>query len=135
SYEKSLKLTTRSQQVGASSSLDLAQSRTSVESARASLATFQRQAAQDLNNLTLLVGTEVADSAPSRPLSSEWLAEVPAGLPSDLLQRRPDILEAEYQLQSANASIGAARAAFCPSITLTANAGTSSTELSGLFKG
>ncbi|WP_346394229.1 AdeC/AdeK/OprM family multidrug efflux complex outer membrane factor [Pseudomonas syringae] len=134
SYEKSLKLTTRSQQVGASSSLDLAQSRTSVESARASLATFQRQVAQDLNNLTLLVGTAVADTAPSRPLSSEWLAEVPAGLPSDLLQRRPDILEAEYQLQSANASIGAARAAFFPSITLTANAGTSSTELSGLFK-
>lgn len=135
SYEKSLKLTTRSQQLGASSSLDLAQSRTSVESARASLATFQRQVAQDLNNLTSLVGTTVSDSAPDRPLSSDWLAEVPAGLPSDLLQRRPDILEAEYQLQSANASIGAARAAFFPSITLTANAGTSSTELSGLFKG
>jgi multidrug efflux system outer membrane protein len=135
SYEKSLSLTARSQQVGSSSSLDLAQSRTSVESARASLATFQRQVAQDLNNLTLLVGTAVADSPPNRPLASEWLAEVPAGLPSDLLQRRPDILEAEYQLQSANASIGAARAAFFPSITLTANAGTSSTELSGLFKG
>ncbi|MGA8138068.1 MAG: AdeC/AdeK/OprM family multidrug efflux complex outer membrane factor [Pseudomonas gingeri] len=135
SYEKSLRLTERSQQVGTTSSLALAQSRTSVESARTSLATFQRQVAQDLNSLTLLVGTAVADTPSSRPLASDWLAEVPAGLPSDLLQRRPDILQAEYQLQSANASIGAARAAFFPSITLTANAGTSSNELSGLFKG
>lgn len=135
SYEKSLRLTERSQQVGTASSLALAQSRTSVESARTSLATFQRQVAQDLNSLTLLVGTTVADTPSSRPLASDWLAEVPAGLPSDLLQRRPDILQAEYQLQSANASIGAARAAFFPSITLTANAGTSSNELSGLFKG
>jgi len=135
SYEQSLRLTERSQQVGTTSALALAQAQTSVESARTSLATFQRQVAQDLNNLTLLVGTSVADSPSNRPLASEWLAEVPAGLPSDLLQRRPDILQAEYQLQSANASIGAARAAFFPSITLTANAGTSSNELSGLFKG
>ncbi|WP_419736059.1 AdeC/AdeK/OprM family multidrug efflux complex outer membrane factor [Pseudomonas sp. COR18] len=135
SYEQSLRLTEHSNQVGTASALALSQSRTSVESARASLATFQRQVAQDLNNLTLLVGAPVADSPSSQPLAADWIAELPAGLPSDLLQRRPDILQAEYQLQSANASIGAARAAFFPSITLTANAGTSSNELSGLFKG
>ncbi len=112
SYEQSLRLTERSNQVGTASALNLSQSRTSLESARASLAKFQRQVAQDLNNLTLLVGTSVADDLPGRPLSSDLLSEVPAGLPSDLLQRRPDILEAEYLLQSANANIGAARAAF-----------------------
>ncbi|UZD98917.1 AdeC/AdeK/OprM family multidrug efflux complex outer membrane factor [Pseudomonas mediterranea] len=135
SYEESLRLTERSNQVGTASALALSQSRTSVEDARARLAQFQRQVAQDFNNLTLLVGTSVADDLPARPLASELLTEVPAGLPSDLLQRRPDVLEAEYLLQAANANIGAARAAFFPSISLTANAGTSSNELSGLFKG
>lgn len=128
-------MTERTNQVGTASALALSQSRTSVESARASLAKFQRQVAQDLNSLALLVGTSVSDDLPSLPLASELLAEVPAGLPSDLLQRRPDILQAEYLLQSANANIGAARAAFFPSISLTANAGSSSNELSGLFKG
>ncbi|MGN7743757.1 AdeC/AdeK/OprM family multidrug efflux complex outer membrane factor [Pseudomonas sp. 22526] len=133
--EESLRLTTRSADAGKVSALDVSQARTSVESARANLARYQRQVAQDLNNLTLLVGTQVADSLPARPLASDLIAQVPAGLPSDLLQRRPDILQAEYQLKAANANIGAARAAFFPSVSLTANAGTSSLELAGLFKG
>ena len=61
------------------------------------------------------------------------LSDIPAGLPSDLIARRPDILEAEHQLKAANANIGAARAAFFPTITLTGSGGTASTTLEGLF--
>ncbi|WP_325985785.1 efflux transporter outer membrane subunit [Pseudomonas protegens] len=133
--EQSLRLTARNGSAGKISALDVAQARTSVDSARASLARYQRQVAQDLNNLTLLVGAPLPDALPRRGLAEGMLAQVPAGLPSDLLQRRPDILQAEYQLQAANANIGAARAAFFPSVSLTANAGSASKELSGLFKG
>lgn len=135
-YEESLRLTSRSSEVGVSSALDLAQARTSVESARASLARYQRQVAQDENALVLLLGTGLpANLAPNQPLDGDMLTEVPAGLPSDLLTRRPDILQAEYTLKASNANIGAARAAFFPSITLTAGAGSSSAELGNLFKG
>ncbi|WP_248750462.1 AdeC/AdeK/OprM family multidrug efflux complex outer membrane factor [Pseudomonas sp. MWU15-20650] len=135
SYEESLRLTTRSLDEGVASSLDAAQAQTSVESARANLARYERQVAQDRNSLTLLVGTTLPESLPARPLASDLIAQVPAGLPSDLLQRRPDILQAEYKLKAANANIGAARAAFFPSVSLTANAGASSAQLSSLFKG
>ncbi|TWD49637.1 efflux RND transporter outer membrane subunit EmhC [Pseudomonas sp. SJZ131] len=135
-FEESFKLTSRSNEVGVASALDLAQARTSVENARAQLAKYTRQVAQDENSLVLLLGTGLPANLPgSKPLSDDLLSEVPAGLPSDLLQRRPDILQAEYNLKAANANIGAARAAFFPSISLTANAGTLSPDLSGLFKG
>ena len=133
--DHSLRLTSRSKTAGKASALDVVQARTSVESTRASVARYERQVAQDLNNLALLVGGPVDEQLPARPLAADWVARVPAGLPSDLLQRRPDILQAEYQLRAANANIGAARAAFFPSVSLTANAGSASTELSGLFKG
>jgi multidrug efflux system outer membrane protein len=84
---------------------------------------YTRQVAQDENSLTLLLGTGIpANLQAAKPLSDDLLSDVPAGLPSDLLQRRPDILQAEYNLKAANANIGAARAAFFPSISLTANA-------------
>ena len=135
-FEESYKLTSRSNEVGVASALDLAQSRTSVENARAQLAKYTRQVAQDENSLVLLLGTGLpANLQPTRPLADDLLSDVPPGLPSDLLQRRPDILQAERNLKAANANIGAARAAFFPSISLTANAGSLSPDLSGLFKG
>ena len=135
-YEESYQLTLRSSEIGVASALDLSQSRTSVEAARVKLAQYQRLVAQDRNGLTLLLGSGLpADLPASQPLDAELLSQVPAGLPSDLLQRRPDILEAEHLLKAANANIGAARAAFFPRISLTANAGSLSPDLSGLFGG
>ncbi|PRA63953.1 MULTISPECIES: AdeC/AdeK/OprM family multidrug efflux complex outer membrane factor [Pseudomonas] len=135
-YEESYALTLRSNEVGVASALDLSQARTSVEGARVKLAQYQRLVAQDLNSLTVLVGTGLpADLPAARSLDSDVLAEVPAGMPSEVLQRRPDIQEAEHLLKAANANIGAARAAFFPSISLTANAGTLSPDMDGLFKG
>ncbi|MBX9912304.1 MAG: efflux transporter outer membrane subunit [Pseudomonadaceae bacterium] len=133
-FEQSHQLTVRSNQVGIASALELSQSRTSVESARVRQAQYQRLVAQDRNALTTLLGTGLpANLAVSQPLASQLLSEMPAGLPSDLLHRRPDILAAEHALLAANANIGAARAAFFPSISLTANAGSLSPDLAGLF--
>ncbi|WP_049827914.1 efflux transporter outer membrane subunit [Pseudomonas sp. URIL14HWK12:I6] len=131
--EQSLRLTTRNRDAGKSSALEQAQAQTSVDSSRANLARYKRQVAQDLNSLTLLVGAQIPEQLPAQPLASDLVQQLPAGLPSDLLQRRPDILQAEYKLKAANANIGAARAAFFPSVSLTASAGTSSRDLSGLF--
>jgi multidrug efflux system outer membrane protein len=103
--------------------------------ARASLAALQRQRSQDLNALVLLLGQPLpADLPTAPPLETLALAEVPAGLPSEVLLQRPDIRQAEQQLIAANANIGAARAAFFPRISLTGSLGTASTQLSGLFE-
>lgn len=121
-------------EVGASSALDLRLSETLVQSARVSLATLTRQRAQTENALTLLVGKPLADFRPAQALSAQHIVtDIPAGLPSDLLTRRPDIRAAEQKLIAANANIGAARAAFFPRIALTAGVGTASNALSGLF--
>lgn len=121
--------------VGASSALDLRLSETLLQTARVVSITLQRQRAQAENVLTLLAGTPLAN-LPAAPLLSDEniVTAIPAGLPSDLLLRRPDIRGAEQRLQSANANIGAARAAFFPRISLTAVLGTSSNALAGLFE-
>ncbi|MEO6896791.1 MAG: efflux transporter outer membrane subunit [Caldimonas sp.] len=121
---------------GATSELDYRQAESLLEGARVSLAQSLRQKALDENALRLLVGQPPPEDLPApRPLDRSQLAgDVPAGLPSDLLIRRPDVRASERQLLAANANIGAARAAFFPRISLTANLGTASTELSGLFK-
>ncbi|QXH33348.1 efflux transporter outer membrane subunit [Pseudomonas muyukensis] len=131
--EQSLRLTQRQRRTGTLSALDQIQATTRVDSTRAAVARYTRLAAQDLNQLERLVGVAVRDDLPAMALADEQIARLPAGLPADLLQRRPDIRQAEYQLQAANANIGAARAAFFPSISLTANAGSSSRQLADLF--
>lgn len=114
--------------------LSLRQAESAVDAARASLAQYQRQLAQDSHALTLVVGERVPDLPPAKDIDSEGLlAPVPAGLPSDLLAHRPDVLSAEHTLRAANANIGAARAAFFPSIQLTASGGTASNRLKDLF--
>jgi outer membrane protein, multidrug efflux system len=136
SQQATYELTQRSHALGGSSGLALAQAQTTVESARGEVAVYASQILQDQNALRLLVGAELpAELLPGDDLQSvALLVQVPAQLPSSLLQRRPDVLAAEHSLKSANIDIGAARAAFFPSISLTANAGSASSALSGLFK-
>ncbi|MDA8521557.1 efflux transporter outer membrane subunit [Acidovorax sp. NCPPB 4044] len=174
--EQSLSLAQRSYEQGATSGLTLTQTQTTVDSARADIATTTAQLAKDRNALHLLAGGPVADAllppvalealapppspAPAQspapggtpspsgadragsPDPARWqrtparvapLLAVPASLPSSTLLRRPDVQAAERSLQGSFASIGAARAAFFPSITLTTSVGTASNELSGLF--
>jgi len=136
SQEHSYELSRKSHDAGTTSGLDLAQAQTTVEQARADVARYEGNVAQDIDSLTLLVGA---------PLDPAWLPEsfdaktmglqaLPAGLPSDVLLRRPDVLEAEHAVRSANGNIGAARAAFFPTVSLTTNIGAASEQLSHLFQ-
>ena len=136
SQQATYELTQRSHALGGSAALAVAQAQTTVESARGDVAEYQSQILQDRNALRLLVGSDIPDALlpGSRLQSAAALVQVPAELPSSLLQRRPDVLAAEHNLKSANIDIGAARAAFFPSISLTANAGSASSALSSLFK-
>jgi multidrug efflux system outer membrane protein len=125
----------RRYEVGASSELDLRQSQTRVDAARVDIARYTGQVALDENALNLLIGSPVpAELLPGELGAVTTMQDITPGLSSEVLQRRPDILQAENQLKAANANIGAARAAFFPRITLTTNIGTISAELSGLFK-
>ncbi|MDB5987216.1 MAG: multidrug transporter [Nevskia sp.] len=135
SQQGSYDLTKMSYDGGIATALDLRQAETSVDTARANLAQYTRQVAQDQNALVLLLGTPLpADLPPGAGLDEQQLlADLAPGLPSDLLMRRPDVLAAEHNLIAANANIGAARAAFFPSVTLTGSYGTASSQLSGLF--
>ena len=134
--DESFKLTQLKFDNGAASELDFRQAEQLLEGARATLAQTQRQRAQDENALVLLLGQALPADLPAglALASQQVVADLPAGVPSELLTRRPDVRAAEQQLLAANANIGAARAAFFPRISLTANAGTASAELSGLFK-
>jgi multidrug efflux system outer membrane protein len=136
SQVQSLDLTKRSLDAGTTTALALRQAATTVDTARANLAEYSRQAAQDRNALMVLIGAPLPEDMQfDADLAAQSMAvNLPVGVPSEVLGRRPDILAAEYQLIAANANIGAARAAFFPSITLTGNYGTASAALSGLFK-
>lgn len=135
SYEQSYQLIEQRYQAGISSSLDVSQSRSNLESVRSSLAQYRRQVTLDKNALRLLMGTNIpaglSSGLPEQDLT--LLSPLGADIPSTLLTRRPDILAAEHSLKAANANIGAARAAFFPTISLTANAGSMSSSLNKLF--
>lgn len=121
---------------GIATDLELNQARGLLDAASANLALYARLKSRAQNALVLLVGRPLpADLPEPAPFSRESvLVNIPAGLPSNLLTRRPDIRQAERNLLSANANIGAARAAFFPNISLTGLLGTNSASLSGLFK-
>ena len=137
SRRRSFELTERSYELGIASALDLERARTSVETARNDVAAYTRFVAEDRNAMQLLVGAPVLEAllpaASVDPVSN--LTDLPSGVLSSVLLERPDILAAERRLIGAYASIGAARAAFFPSISLTAVGGTASSSLSGLFSG
>ncbi|WP_091737056.1 efflux transporter outer membrane subunit [Phenylobacterium immobile] len=133
--DESLRLTRRRFDAGVASDLDLSQAETLAEQARSDLATATALVGQDQNALRLVVGAQPpAALLPAAGVSSTTvLADLPAGMPSDVLTRRPDVLAAEHTLRARNADIGAARAAFFPRIALTGNYGTASSAISGLF--
>jgi multidrug efflux system outer membrane protein len=129
-----LRLTERRHELGVSSDLDVQRARTTVESARADAARFAGQVQADQQALQLLLGTPLPpELVPGAEATALAFAPLPAGLSSEVLLQRPDVMQAERDLMAANATIGAARAAFFPRISLTASVGTASSSLSGLF--
>ncbi|EGD58002.1 putative outer membrane multidrug efflux lipoprotein, OMF family [Novosphingobium nitrogenifigens DSM 19370] len=134
---RSLELTQELFRSGLTSAGDVQSAITVVEQARSDIANQTTLVAQDRNALELLVGAPVADDLLPASLSEldGTIGHVPAGVSSDILLQRPDVLQAEHQLQGANASIGEARAAFFPTIKLTSAVGLASSALSSLFTG
>lgn len=134
--QESYKLIRSRFEAGVSNALALNQARSSVDAARVDIARYTTLVAQDENALTLVVSSPLPADLLPESLSESLAAmkDVAPGLPSDVLLRRPDILQAEGQLKGANANIGAARAAFFPRITLVSSVGLGSDDLAGLFK-
>ncbi|HEX4051784.1 MAG TPA: efflux transporter outer membrane subunit [Steroidobacteraceae bacterium] len=135
SQQDSYNITVKEHDRGQVSGLDVAQAETTVESARSDVARYEGNIAQDTDALTLLVGAPVDTAQVPQALNDKTfgIEALPAELPSEVLLRRPDVLEAEHSLLAANADIGAARAAFFPAISLTGNAGGVSDDFAKLF--
>ncbi|GAA4490134.1 efflux transporter outer membrane subunit [Gluconacetobacter tumulicola] len=140
SRQRTYDLVRQANQTGTVTALDMAQAESALHDAETSLQIYTRQRAQALDQLTLLVGTPL-DDATMRALhgitsldSVTGFPDVPAGLPSDMIARRPDILSAEDVLRAANDDIGAARAEFFPKIQITAANGTASNNITRLFQ-
>lgn len=136
--KQSLDLTQKLEQGGADSMADVRQAEELYYTAQAQIPDFERQIEQQENNLHLLLGEDpgpivrnVAES-PSIIANAPHPSDVPVGLPSDLLERRPDVRRAEELLIQANANIGVARAQYFPQLSLSGTAGTSSSQLKGL---
>lgn len=132
--EESVRIIRLRYEVGSGSKLDLTQAQTLLGQAQTALYALEQERGTNRNALALLVG-EPVDIRPTNRSFTQIASylEIPAGLPSDLLIYRPDIIAAEHQLRAANANIGAARAAFFPNIRLTAGVGVASTALDDLF--
>ena len=137
SAERSVRLTRARLEGGIAPRTDLRQAEQVLAQAQADLAVQRTALAQDVNLLQLLVGASIDTRLLSSSIDEAFttIAELPAGVDSYVLLRRPDVVEAEYQLRAANASIGAARAALFPRISLTGLLGLASTSLAGLFSG
>ena len=137
SSRASLDITQKRFDRGIASQLDVSQAETLVAQTEADVAATITTVAQDRNALDLVVGSPTPDALLPSDLdgSIPVLTDLSPGLPSDVLLRRPDVLEAEHQLKAQNAQIGAARAAFFPRIALTTSGGATSSALSTLFKG
>jgi outer membrane protein, multidrug efflux system len=136
SRQDSLQLTKMLEEHGINTLLDVRQSEQLVYTAAAEVPDLERQIAQQENALSILLGNNPGDIPRGLKLTEEpHSPEVPVGIPSALLERRPDIREAEANLVAANAQIGVARAAYFPQIALTANAGYESSALVNLFSG
>ena len=137
SRERTFKLTQLKHKAGVISAVDLSQQQALIESAKADYENAVKNREQARNALAVLINGPIPEDLPAPlPLDKQFkITKLPAGLSSEVLLNRPDIRAAEFDLKKANANIGAARAAFFPSISLTSTIGTGSTELSGLFKG
>lgn len=134
SREDSRRLVDRRRQVGLAGDLDFLAADAAYQTALADLAALERQRAAADNSLRLLVGQWPTDLPTGLPLAEQQIDDLAPGLPAAVLLRRPDVQGAEQSLIAANANVGAARAAFFPRIALTANFGTASRELGGLFE-
>ena len=136
SRQKSLKLVKARKEWGVATRIDVRQSEALVETAAEKVPVLESQIAQTENFISILIGADPGDVPRGQSLNDQKLSiDVPAGLPSSLLERRPDLRAAEQQLVAANANVGEARAAFFPQITLTAALGTVSPALAGVFNG
>lgn len=133
SNQASYNLVKQQVEAGIANNLDLAQSLGQVHSANVQVAVYERSLAVANNALYELVGVKATNLPKGLSVRDSFLIGVPAGLPSEVLLLRPDVMAAEYQLRAANANIGAARAAFFPSISLTATVGSSSQHFDDLF--
>lgn len=135
--QKTLDITNKRLEFGIDSRIDVASAETIYYGAQSDIASYTTQVSQDLNALRLLVGEDIATELlpASLPADTDFVSNVPVGLSSDVLLSRPDVLAAEHDLKSANADIGAARAAYFPSINLTATGGLASSVLADIFTG
>ena len=134
-YKESVDLFTLQFQYGQVSQMNVAQAQSQYETAAAQIPLIESQIAQTQSSLAVLIGRDPGPIARGKSMYELQLPQVPAGVPSALLERRPDLLQAEQQLIAANAQIGAAKALYFPTISLTGAFGNASNELSKLFSG